>query len=81
MFGVIIIITIFIITIIWSQDIDFGVFNYEGSRLTGMNRYRTGKLEQEISYVYDEKGYLVERLLTVPARFVAATLQVILAPN
>ena len=55
------------ISIIFSQDMDFGVFNYEGSRLVKMNRYRENKLKQEISYTYDDKGYLKSRVLTSPA--------------
>ena len=60
---------VFISIILYSQDMDFGVFNYEGSRLTGMSRYRVKKLEQEIAYIYDKDGYLTERTLTVPAGY------------
>ena len=50
-----------------SQDIDFGIFNYKGSRLKNIKRYDYEKnkinLSQEVIYTYDDNGYLIGRNL------------------
>jgi hypothetical protein len=43
-------------------DMDFGIFNYKGSRLKEIKRY--GPTGQDIKYKYDERGYLVGRDLS-----------------
>ncbi|HNZ26635.1 MAG TPA: hypothetical protein PLG34_05675 [Spirochaetota bacterium] len=59
--GVIIVfISILIVLSITGVDMDFGVFNYNGSRLKEIRR----KGEHKISYQYDKKGYLIGRILT-----------------
>ena len=40
---------------------DFGIFNYKGSRLKEIRRY--GSTGQTIKYTYDDKGYLTGREL------------------
>jgi len=53
------------LTKIFCQESDFGVFNYEGSRLKGIVRYYRNKFnaEESSSYKYDDKGNLIGRVV------------------
>ena len=59
------IILLFIIIFTYSVDIDFGVFNYKGSRLKKIVRYTEDNKwpTAEMVYEYDDKGYLKKKYL------------------
>ena len=58
------IILLFIIIFTYSVDIDFGVFNYKGSRLKKIVRYTEDNKwpTAEMVYEYDDKGYLKKNI-------------------